>query len=255
MSVVALMLGRANSSGFPGKNVIPVLGRPLMAYGLIAANDSRHVDRLYVSTDSDEIAAIGRDYGAETIERPPELCTDEAHGEDAYRHGYEIIRDRLATEGEEIELVVLLFANAATVTGELIDEGIEKLRADASLDSAVTVSRYNMWSPLRARRLDDDGTLKPFVPFEAFGDPDALSDDRDSQGDVWYADMGTSVTRPRCLAERDYGILPQRWMGRRIAPIESWGGCDVDYEWQLPAVEFWLTEHGVKPAEERERVG
>ena len=45
MSVVALMLGRANSSGFPGKNVIPVLGRPLMAYGLIAANDSRHVDQ------------------------------------------------------------------------------------------------------------------------------------------------------------------------------------------------------------------
>ncbi len=84
------------------------------------------------------------------IERPPELCTDEAHGEDAYRHGYEIIRDRLATDGEEIELVVLLFANAATVTGELIDEGIEKLRADSSLDSAVTLSRYNMWSPLRA---------------------------------------------------------------------------------------------------------
>jgi CMP-N-acetylneuraminic acid synthetase len=246
--ICALMLGRANSSGLPGKNVMPVLGRPLMAYPLIAARDSRHVDRIFVSTDCDEITAVGRRYGAEGIRRPATLCTDEALGEDAYRHGYEVIRDRLAGEGQDVELLVLLFANAATITAELIDEGIEKLRADPTLDSAVTVSRYNMWSPLRARRLED-GVLEPFVPFETFGDPATLSCDRDSQGDVWYADMGVSVIRPHCL-DPGYGILPQRWMGRRIAPIESWGGCDIDYEWQLPAVEFWLREHGFEPADE-----
>jgi hypothetical protein len=243
------MLGRANSSGLPGKNMMPVLGRPLMAYPLIAARDSRHVDRIYVSTDSDEIMAVGQRYGAEGIRRPAELCTDEALGEDAYRHGYEVIRDLLAEEGEQVELLVLLFANAATITAELIDQGVEKLRADPSLDSAVTVSRYNMWSPLRARRLDDDGVLEPFVAFETFGDPETLSCDRDSQGDVWYADMGVSVVRSHCL-DPGYGILPQRWMGRRIAPIESWAGCDVDYEWQLPAVEFWLREHGFAPDED-----
>jgi CMP-N-acetylneuraminic acid synthetase len=254
-----LLLGRANSSGLPGKNVMPVLGRPLMAYPLIAARDSRYVDRLYVSTDCEEIMAVGRDHGAESIRRPAELCTDEALGEDAYRHGYEHIRDLLAEEGEEVELLVLLFANAATITAELIDQGIETLRADPSLDSAVTVSRYNMWSPLRARRLEDDGTLQPFVPFETFGDPETLSCDRDSQGDVWYADMGVSIVRPYCL-EPEFGILPQRWMGRRIAPIESWAGCDVDYLWQLPAVEFWLREHGFEdttqdaPAERDELV-
>jgi hypothetical protein len=246
------MLGRANSSGLPGKNVMPVLGRPLMSYPLIAARDSRHVDRTYVSTDCEDIMAVGREHGAEAIRRPAELCTDEALGEDAYRHGYEVIRDRLAEEGEEVELVVLLFANAATITAELIDEGVETLRADESLDSAVTVSRYNMWSPLRARRLEPDGTLQPFVPFEVFGDPAQLSCDRDSQGDVWYADMGVSIVRPYCL-EPGFGILPQRWMGRRIAPIESWGGCDVDYLWQLPAVEFWLREHGFEPAAESPR--
>jgi hypothetical protein len=105
-----------------------------------------------------------------------------------------------------------------------------------------------MWSPLRARRLSDEGTLDPFVPFEVFGDPATLSCDRDSQGDVWYADMGVSIVRPRCLEELHYGILPQRWMGRRIAPIESWGGCDVDYPWQISQVEFWLKAHGFEDA-------
>lgn len=248
MAAAALLLGRKGSKGFPGKNLYPVLGRPLLAYPLIAARESAAVDRIYVSTDSDEIMAIGRSYGAEVIVRPPELCTPEALGEDAYRHGYEVIRDRLAAEGESVELLVLLFANAPTVTGALIDEGVATLRADPTLDSAVTVSRYNMWSPLRARRLEADGTLQPFVPFETFGDPATLNCDRDSQGDVYFADMGVSIVRPRCLEHLEDGLLPQKWMGRRIAPIDSWGGCDVDYEWQIPLVEHWLTVHGVEPA-------
>jgi hypothetical protein len=250
MSVAALLLGRKGSTGLPGKNLREVLGRPLVAYPLLAAQASVHVDRIFVSTDDPEIAAIGVAHGAEIIDRPPELCTPEALGEDAYRHGYEVIRERLATAGEEIEMLPLLFANAPTVSGELIDRGVETLRADPELDSAVTVSRYNMWSPLRARRLTPAGTLDPFVPFETFGDPATLNCDRDSQGDVLFADMGLSVVRPRCFDAMEEGLLPQRWMGQRIAPIESWGGCDVDYEWQLPGVEFWLRAHGFEHADE-----
>ena len=248
MTVTALLLGRGGSTGFPGKNLYPVLGRPLVAYPMLAASESKCVDRLYVSTDSEEIMAVGRQYGAEIIVRPPEFCTPTALGEDSFAHGYRVIRDQLSEKGERIELVVLLFANAATITGELIDQGVETLRADPRLDSAVTVSRYNMWSPPRARRLGNDGCLHPFVPFENFGDPATLDCDRDSQGDVYFADMGVSVVRPHCLDNLEEGLLPQKWMGQHIAPIDSWGGCDVDYEWQIPGVEYWLLQHGYTPA-------
>ncbi len=63
--------------------------------------------------------------------------------------------------------------------------------------------------------------------------------------------MGASVVRPLCLEQMEDGLLPQRWMGRRIAPIESWGGCDVDYEWQVPGVEHWLRAQGWTEAEAR----
>ncbi|WP_204368688.1 cytidylyltransferase domain-containing protein [Neosynechococcus sphagnicola] len=224
MTVAALLLGRAGSKGFPGKNLYPVLGRPLMAYPLLAAQGSQFVQHLYVSTDSPAIMQVGRDYGATIIQRPPELCSDQALGEDAFVHGYQVIRDRLHLASQSLEFMVLLFANAATITGALIDQGIEILRADPTLDSAVTVSRYNMWSPLRARKLMPDGCLHPFVPFEIFGDPQTLSCDRDSQGDVLYADMGVSIVRPHCLEDLVSGLLPQKWMGQRIAPIPSWGG-------------------------------
>lgn len=248
--IPALMLGRGKSTGFPGKNLHPILGRPLLAYPLLAAQRSAYVspEHIYVSTDSQEIMAAARCYGAQVIVRPPELCTDRALGDDAFAHGYRTIRDRVAAAGGTVELVVLLFANAATITGELIDEGIRILRSDPALDSAVTVSRYNMWSPLRARKIGPAGCLQPFVPFEAFGDPATLNCDRDSQGDVYFADMGVSIVRPRCLEHVQQGLLPQRWMGRRIAPIISGAGCDVDYPWQLPGVERWLLDHGYTPA-------
>lgn len=247
--IPALMIGRAGSTGYPGKNVTPVLGRPLCAYPLMAARASRNVDGLFVSTDSPEIVSIAKGFNAEIIDRPAELATSAALGEHVFAHGYHEIKRRVKGTGAEIEFVVLLFANGATITGELIDQGIDLLRADASLDSAVTTSVYNMWSPLRARRVTADGCLQPFVPFETFGDPRTLNCDRDSQGEVHFADMSVSVVRPHCLENLDEGLLPQKWMGQRIAPIRSWGGCDVDYEWQMPMVEFWLRKHGFTDAE------
>ncbi len=187
-----------------------------------------------------DFVSVAKEYGAQVIVRPPELCTKEALGEDAYAHGYRWIKERT---GREIELVVLLFCNAPTILARQIDEGIRALRARPELDSAVTVSKYNMWSPLRARKIGPDGLMKPFVPFETFGDPKTLNCDRDSQGDAWYADMSVSIVRPRCLENMKDGLLPQKWMGQKIHPIKSEAGCDVDYEWQVPQVEWWLKKN------------
>jgi len=246
--IAALLLGRKGSVGFPGKNFYPVLGRPLMGYPLLAAIYAKNVDKVYVSTDDKRIMDISRKHGAEIIVRPPELASKSALGEHAYVHGYRVIKDSLSS-GDNIELMVLLFCNAATVLAKTIDEGIEMLRSNPSYDSAVTVSCYNMWSPLRARKIGEDGLLHPFVPFETFGDPATLNCDRDSQGDVWFADMGVSIVRPRCLENLDQGLLPQKWMGQKIYPLKQWGGCDVDYEGQLPGVEFWLRKHGFSETE------
>lgn len=248
--ICALLIGREGSRGFPGKNLYPVLSRPLMGYPLLAAQAAKTVDRIYVSTDSQRIKSVALEFKARIIDRPPHLATPEALGEDAFAHGYRCIRDELLREGRQVEAMALLFCNAPTVTADLIDEGVNVLRQYPDIDSAVSVSIYNMWSPLRARKLGPDGLLHPFVPFETLSGPDSLSCDRDSQGDVYFADMGVSIVRPRCLENLDTRVLPQRWMGQKIYPLKQWGGLDVDYEWQIPQVEFWLKAHGVQPEED-----
>jgi hypothetical protein len=238
--IIALLMGRKMSKGFPGKNLYKVLGKPFVYYPMIAAKGCPEVDRTFLSTDDEKLMELARENGIEIIQRPPELCTDRALGEDVYLHAYNYVKKKY----RDIEQVVLLMCNAATITSEAISRGIKILRQNSDYDSCVTVSRYNMWSPLRARKIDNDGLLKSFVPFEAFGDPKTLNCDRDSQGDAWFADMGASIVRPRCLENMENGLLPQKWMGQKIYPLKQWGGLDVDYEWQIPQVEYWLRKNG-----------
>lgn len=241
--ITAVLMGRKGSKGFPGKNLHTISGKPLAYYPINAARKCPEIDKVYISTDDERLMELARANGVEVIKRPAELCTDAALGEHVYVHAYNAIKDM--NEGNTIELVVLLMCNAPTVTSAVISEGIKILRDNAEYDSAVTVSKYNMWSPLRARKIGNDGLLHPFVPFEAFGDLNNLNCDRDSQGDVWFADMGVSIVRPRCLERLEEGLLPQKWMGQKIYPLRQWGGLDVDYEWQVSLVEFWLKKHGL----------
>ncbi|MAO54677.1 MAG: cytidylyltransferase [Rhodospirillaceae bacterium] len=242
--IVAILIGREGSTGFPGKNVYEMLGLPLVAYPLLAARNAPSVERTYVSTDSQKIRDISLEYGARIIDRPPHLCTKEALGEHAYQHAHEIITKELAAEGKSPSIYVLLMANAPTISEELIEEGVKALQDNPDYDSAVSVSCYNMWSPLRARREDKNGLLKPFVPFETFGDPKTLNCDRDSQGDVWFADMGVSIIRPANLDDLENGLKPQQWMGQNIYPLKQEGGLDVDFAYQMPQAEYWLRRHG-----------
>lgn len=236
--IIAILAGRKGSKGFPGKNMYKVCGKPLSYYPLKAALDCPQIDEVYLTTDDEKLVKLGAEYGAKIIRRPAYLCSDKALSSDVYIHAYNIAQDE--NKNKIIDIIVILMCNAPMITTKTLTKGISILKKNPKYDSAVTVSKYNMWSPIRARRIGDDGLLHPFVPLESFGSTKKLNSDRDSQGDVWFADMGASIVRTRCLKNIDKGFLPQKWMGRKIYPIKQDCGLDVDYEWQLPQVEYWI---------------
>ena len=236
--IAALLIGRGGSTGLPKKNIKPLLGRPLMTYPILAAKNSKYCDKIFLSTDDEEIKKIGKKHDLELIDRPDFLATKEALAEDAYIHGYNEIIKKLK---QDPEFLILLFCNGATVLPKYIDEAVETLRKDKDLDSACTVSSYNMWSPLRAKKIDENGKLVPFVPIDFFGKN--ITCDRGSQGETWYADCSVFIVRPHCM-EKKNGDLPFTWLGRNIHPIKQWGGLDIDYAWQIPIVKFWLESNG-----------
>lgn len=238
--ICSLILGRKGSVGFPGKNLCKIDGNPLAWYPMQAALNCKDIDMNFISTDDPELMKLGEEVGFEVIKRPAYLATSEALGEDAYKHGYENIGRKT---DENIEILVLLFCNAPTINSELISKGIKALKDNPEADSAVTVSRYNMYSPARARRINKDGFLQPFIPFEHHPEKKTIDCDRDSQGDVWFADVAMSVIRPQNLDHLDEGLLPQKWMGVKIIPIINEAGLDLDYEWQIGQAKWWLKNY------------
>ena len=105
--IVAILIGREGSVGIPKKNVYPILNRPLMSYPLLAAQNSKFVDEVYVSTDSEDIINVGKKLGAKIIDRPSELATSEAVVEDAYVHAYEFIKRQVKEPSSPIFLALI----------------------------------------------------------------------------------------------------------------------------------------------------
>lgn len=75
---LAVIPARGGSKGIPGKNILAVHGKPLIAWSIEAALAAASIDHVVVSTDSDEIATVARGCGADVLKRPAELATDEA---------------------------------------------------------------------------------------------------------------------------------------------------------------------------------
>ncbi len=238
--IVALMIGRKGSTGFPNKNTVKIFNKHLCEYPIIAAKKTKLISQIFISTNCPKITKITKKYNPVFLKRPKYLATNSALGEDVFKDAYKKIKKFY--NGKKIDQIVLLMANAGTINSRLIKEGINILKKNKKYDSAITTSVYNMWSPIRARSIKK-GFLVPFVPFKYMGGT-KINCDRDSQGEVHYADMSVSIVRPKCLENLDKGLLPQKWMGKKIASIKNTAGFDIDFEWQLPQLKYWIKKYG-----------
>jgi YrbI family 3-deoxy-D-manno-octulosonate 8-phosphate phosphatase len=143
MTCVAIIPARGGSRGIPRKNVVPVAGKPLLAYTIEHARATIAIDRVVVSTDDADIAAVAERYGAEVIRRPAEISGDRASSEAALLHALDELDAR---EGYRPDLVVMLQATSPLRRPHDVQRAIETLIAEDadSLFSACTVHGF-LW--------------------------------------------------------------------------------------------------------------
>jgi N-acylneuraminate cytidylyltransferase len=160
MTAIALIPARAGSVRLPGKNVRRLHGHPLIAYTIRSAADSGVFDRVLVSTDSEETAAIARYYGAEVpFLRPAELATAASPDIEWMRHAI----DRLGAQGEHPSVVSLLRPTSPLRQPASIAEAMRRFTATEEFDSLRAVSKCAQ-HPMKMWTLDQDGqTLHPLL--------------------------------------------------------------------------------------------
>lgn len=156
---LAVIPARGGSKRIPRKNIKLFFGKPVMAWSIEAARQSGCFDRIVVSTDDEEIAAVARQWGAETpFMRPEKLADDHAGTLPVIHHAV----DWFIASGQRPETVCCLYATAPFVTPEDLQRGLQALRI-ATCDYAFSVTSYA--SPIqRAIRIRDDGRVEMFQP-------------------------------------------------------------------------------------------
>ena len=154
-----MISARGGSKGVPGKNLRRLGDRPLLAHAIRIAQAATRVNRIVLSTEDATIAAVGREYGAETpFDRPPELAADLVPLLAVTKHGMEAM-DAL---GYRADIVVQLSPTCPFVRPETIDRSIELVMSGGA-DSAVTLKRIEHEHPYRAKVLQPDATFGPFL--------------------------------------------------------------------------------------------
>ncbi|NBB83015.1 MAG: NTP transferase domain-containing protein [Alphaproteobacteria bacterium] len=162
MSTLCVILARAGSKGLADKNARDVAGRPMIAWTIghaQAAQQRGAIDRLVVSTDGEELAAIAREFGAQVIVRPAELASDTAPVDAAARHAVE--QCEIAHPTPEIRHVVILYGNVPLRPADLIDRAVAK-RRETGCDSVQSVAPVGKMHPYWMKTLDGD-RLMPYV--------------------------------------------------------------------------------------------
>lgn len=145
MECLAIIPARGGSKGIPRKNVLPLAGKPLLAYNIEAARASRFVTRLVVSTDDAEIAEVARRYGAEVVRRPEAISGDAAGSESALLHALEHLAE---TEDYRPDVLVFLQCTSPLTRAEDIDGTVQAmLEEQAETALAVIPFHYFLWRP------------------------------------------------------------------------------------------------------------
>ncbi len=153
--VLAIIPARGGSKGLPRKNILPVQGRPLIAWTIVEARKSKYVDHLVLSSEDEEIINIAKKWGCEApFIRPKSLATDDATTIDVIFH-------TMKTIGTTYDYVVLLQPTSPLRRAVDIDKCVEICNSK-NIPACVSVTEADK-SPYWMFRLDENAKLDPLI--------------------------------------------------------------------------------------------
>lgn len=234
--VVAIVPARGGSKSIPQKNIKPLGGAPLLAYSIEAGLEAKSVDRVIVSTDDPDIAAIARKLGAEVpFMRPASLSDDATPDLPVFQHAL----DWLDTNAGWLpDIVVQLRPTTPLRPPDCVDAAVELLQLDPDADSVrgVVVASQN---PFKMWRLQPDGAMVPLLDTAG---PEGYNQPRQELPVTYWQTGHVDAIRTATIREQ------ASMSGMRIKPlvIDPIYTCDIDTEADWRQTE-WILAHFTRP--------
>ena len=217
--VLALIPARGGSKGLPKKNIIELNGKPLLGWPIQAAQKSRYVDRVALSTDDMSIAKKALDYGADVpFMRPAELATNTASSASVIKHAISALKE----EGDSFEYVVLLEPTSPLTEAVDVDNALKILDSKRSIaDSIVGVSKVVATHPDFNVLINENGLIRAFLSsdFALLKRRQDLTELYFLDGSLYISDVSVFLMENSFYHDRTLGYVFPKWKAFEVDDI------------------------------------
>lgn len=231
MKVIALLTGRGNNT-LQDKNVIEILGHPVLYYPAHAAKRAKRIDDWYCSSDDEKVLSAAQEEGYKRIVRPAELATPSSQHVDCIIHALKVME----LESNLPDICVVILANNVTIKSQWIDRCIEMMEEDPAITAVVPVFEDNDHHPLRAKSLNADGTLAMYEK----GITGKVSTNRQDLPKCYFLSHNFWVLRVSFVLSGEEGQPPWGFMGNVIRPYVVEQSIDIHHEEDLFLAQKWI---------------
>ena len=225
MRTIAIITARGGSKRIPRKNIRDFCGKPILAYSVEAALASGVFDHVMVSTDDDEIAEIGKRYGAEVpFYRSEKTANDYASTSEVLLE----VLEEYERRGERFDIGCCIYPTAPFVTGQKLRSAVEKLK-ESEADSLIPVAAFS-YPPQRALILEEERLV--------FRYPEYL-DSRSQDLEPHYHDAGQFYVFRTEVFQRTKKVMTGNILPLVVSELEV---QDIDNltDWQIAEMKYSL---------------
>jgi N-acylneuraminate cytidylyltransferase len=239
MKIVALLTGRGNNT-LKDKNVLSVLGHPLLFYPAMAAKECKLITDFYVSSEDVKILNAAEQYGYRRIIRPIELALPTSLHIDAIIHALKVMKE---DENIEPDILIVLLANSGIIKTEWINESIHNIIQNDNISASVPVLLEMDNHPYRSKRIRDDGCLDTWFDFKGRS---ISSNRQDLPMNYVLCHNFWTLNLKKSIYNEEEGQQPWIFMGNNIKPIVVKESFDVHDEEDILRTEKWIIENNIK---------
>ena len=232
MNIICVIGARGGSKGVPGKNIRPLLGKPLIAWTIEQAKECKLINRVIVSTDNKEIAEISKEYNAEVpFIRPKKLANDKSGKWEVWQHALQACEDFY---NEKFDLYIDLDCTSPVRDVDDIYKAIEQFR-NTSVDAIFSICESRKNPYFNMVEYDQENILKVVIPNKS---PIVCRQDAPK---VFDHVASIYVLDPNYLRS-EKGILDGNVKGYDIGVDK---GIDLDTEFDFELIEYLMKKKDI----------
>ena len=220
---IAIIPARGGSKRIPRKNIKDFLGKPVIAYSIEAATSSGLFDRIVVSTDDGEIAAVARQWGGETpFPRPADLSDDHTGTVAVVKHALQWQRDNSVAA----DVACCIYATAPFVTAGDLRRGHEALQSSGkSYAFSVTSFAFPIQRALRVR----DGVIEPLFPENRDRRSQEMEETYHDAGQFYWGRAEAFLNDVPIYSQHSVPVILPRYRVQDIDTPEDWRRAELMY--------------------------